>query len=72
MIKVFQMAAELLFGFTVVTCVIPIEDKGKDMAVEPVRFACMVEVNDSGPYMVAGHLFKMEEEAAIELAGEWQ
>ena len=72
MIRVFQLSLELVFGFLVMTCAVPAEDSGKSMAIEPVRFVCMAEVNDSGAHVIAGQIFKIEKKEADNIAGEWQ
>ncbi len=72
MIKVLQLALELLFGFVVATCAIPTEDRGKDMAIEPIRFVCVAEINDSGKYMIAGQAWKVSDDEGDIIAGEWQ
>lgn len=72
MIKVFQLSLELALGFVVMTCAVPVEDSGKSMAHEPVRFVCMAEVNDSGTHVIAGQIFKIGEREANNIAGEWQ
>ena len=72
MIKIFQLSLELVFGFVVMTCAIPVDDSGKSMAIEPVRFVCTAEVNNSGAHIIAGQIFKIGEREADNIAGEWQ